>query len=104
MIHRLTAMSAREFTVEANLVEHRRSFLSLRWLLIILGSYLTLFPRLGSRTFIAVFGFAIVFAATNIAAGIVRRDWFDSVWFQNALAAVDIVFVAATFFLLRGTD
>lgn len=97
-------MSATESTAESHLLEHRRSVLSLRWLLIILGCYLTLFPRLGSPNFIAVFGFAIIFALTNVGAGMIRRSLFDSRGMQIALTVADIVFVCSTFFLLRGHD
>src|SRR6476660_404562 len=95
-------MSATDSLAESHLLEHRKSFLSLRWLLIILGSYLTWFPRLGAPTFNAVFGFTLAFALTNVGAGLIPRNLFDGRGVQNALTAGDVVFVTITFFLLRG--
>jgi diguanylate cyclase (GGDEF)-like protein len=97
-------MSLTEPSSETHLLQYRKSFLLLRWLLIILGSYLTLFPRLGSPTFLAVFGFAIAFAATNLGASIIRPNLFNERFVQNAIKAADIIFVAVTCFLLRGQD
>src|SRR5262245_11011279 len=86
---------------ELHLVEHRKSFLSLRWLLIILGSYLALFPRIGATNFNVVLGFAILFASTNVAAGLISRDLFAARRVEMAIAAADVLFVAITFFLLQ---
>ena len=52
---------------QESLHETRKSFLSLRWLLIILASYLTVFSYVGAPQFNYVFGFAVLFAATNLA-------------------------------------
>jgi hypothetical protein len=97
-------MAATDATAESPLIEHRKSFLSLRWFLIILGSYLTLFPRIGVDTFNAVFGFALAFAVSNLACGFIRRDIFGSHKFHIAINVADLAFVAVTFFLLRAED
>jgi diguanylate cyclase (GGDEF)-like protein len=97
-------MPANNFSTQSHYIEHHRSYLSLRWLLIILGSYLSLFPRLGSPTFVAVFSFAIAFAVINLAASMIPRNQFDRHPIQVVLMMADIAFVAVTFYLLRGQD
>ena len=82
-------------------LERRKSFLSLRWLLIILGSYLTLFPRLGGPTFTWVFAFALAFAASNVICSLIPRQSFNELWFERSILIVDSLFVAMTFYLLR---
>jgi diguanylate cyclase (GGDEF)-like protein len=94
-------MTAKEAVAESHLTEHRKSFVSLRWLLVILGSYLTLFPRIGAPTFLWVFVFVLAFAMTNVVCAWIRRDLFGTPQVQRAINVADVVFVAATFFLLR---
>src|SRR5215467_3603397 len=81
--------------------EHRRSFISLRWLVIILASYLTLFTHLSSPRFPVFFVFAAVFAATNITLAFVPTVWFESASAQAAIASCDVLFVCGTIYLLQ---
>jgi diguanylate cyclase (GGDEF)-like protein len=81
--------------------ELRRSFVSLRWLVIILACYLTLFSHISSPSFPYYFVFAVLFAGTNIAFGFVPAEWFGSSAGQRAVAACDIVFICGTIFLLQ---
>src|SRR4051794_18180524 len=96
-------MSA-EPAVESHIIEHRKSFVSLRWLLIILGSYLTLFQRAGSSSFNWVFGFILLFAATNVAWGWMNPRLFDGKRAQLAINVTDVLFVSGIFFLLRAPN
>jgi diguanylate cyclase (GGDEF)-like protein len=75
--------------------------LSLRWLLVILASYLTLFSHLSSSSFPVLFGLAVLFAGTNIAFHLVSGAWFASVNGKRWITTCDVVFVAGTFYLLR---
>ncbi len=84
--------------------EHRRSFLSLRWLVIILASYLTLFSHLSSENFPILFTFVLLFAGTNIVLALVPEGWFEGSAGQRAIAACDALFVGATFYLLRSPE
>lgn len=86
--------------LEAN-IEYRKPILSLRWLLIILASYLTLFTYLGSESFPWVFGTAIAFAFTNVVLSVLPRRHFASARVQRILSILDLIFVAATLYFLR---
>jgi diguanylate cyclase (GGDEF)-like protein len=81
--------------------EHRRSFISLRWLVIILAAYLTLFTHLSSPRFPVFFIFAVVFAATNITLAFVPSVWFESASAQAAITSCDVLFVCGTIYLLQ---
>jgi diguanylate cyclase (GGDEF)-like protein len=81
--------------------DHRKAVLSLRWMLIILASYLTLFTYLGTQTFPLVFIFALTFAASNVALTLVPSYRFTEAGIQRAIAVMDLVFFAVTFYLLR---
>jgi len=81
--------------------EHRRSFFSLRWLVVILASYLTLFSHLSSANFPVLFVFMLLFAATNVAIVFVPTAWFSSSSGQRAISICDLFFVTITFYLLR---
>jgi diguanylate cyclase (GGDEF)-like protein len=85
-------------------IDHRKAVLLLRWLLIILASYLTLFTYLGTGTFPVVFAIALAFTASNVGLMVVPRQRFTSVALQRALEVVDILFVAATLYFLRGSE
>lgn len=81
--------------------EYRRSFLLLRWLLIILAAYLTLFNYLQEPWFAAVCAFVAVFALTNVACIFLPPEFFMLKRTRRAIAVVDVLFVASTFYLLR---
>src|SRR3954454_23510880 len=87
-----------EYVPEA---EHRRSFISLRWMVVILASYLTLFSHLSSPNFPVFFIFAILFAAANVGLAFVRPELFEQKSTQWAIAACDVVFICGTLFLLQ---
>jgi len=102
MIELLTTMLAsRTAPGEEPRAETRKSFLSLRWLLIILASYLTVFSYVGAPLFDYVFGFAVIFAASNIALSLLPLRLYQSHQVQCSLTIVDSVFVSGAFFLLR---
>jgi diguanylate cyclase (GGDEF)-like protein len=84
--------------------EHRRSLILLRWLMIILAAYLTVFRYLPTSNFNFAVMFVGAFALTNILLSVVtsRNTPFSKI--QRALSVVDVVFVSATFFLLRAPD
>src|SRR5579884_1203714 len=82
-------------------VEHRRSFVSLRWLVVILASYLTLFTHLSNPRFPIFFAFTFLFAATNIALAFVSPELFQTRIAQRAIVVCDIIFICGTIYLLR---
>src|SRR5438093_1744918 len=85
-------------------IDHRKAILSLRWLLIILASYLTLFTHVGTAEFGVVFGFAVVFSVSNAAFTFVPRLRFLEQRVQKGIAILDVVFVSATLYFLRTPD
>jgi diguanylate cyclase (GGDEF)-like protein len=82
-------------------IDHRKAVLSLRWLLVILASYLTLFSYIGTERFPFVFGVALAFSFTNILLMLIPRREFTSNSVQAGVAFLDLVFVSLTLYLLR---
>src|SRR4029453_8243277 len=82
-------------------IDHRKAVLSLRWLLVILASYLTLFSQLGTDVFPLVFGMALVFSASNVILMLIPRRRFTEPRAQVAVALLDLILVSATLYLLR---
>ena len=82
-------------------IDHRKAILSLRWLLIILASYLTLFSYLGTERFPLVFGIAVAFSVTNFGLMFVPRQEFTERKVRMAMSVLDLLFVSTTLFLLR---
>jgi diguanylate cyclase (GGDEF)-like protein len=82
-------------------IDHRKAVLSLRWLLVILASYLSLFSYIGTESFWAVASGALAFAISNLMLSLVPRQLFITDKVQNGVAGVDAVFVAVTLYLLR---
>src|SRR5712692_94681 len=82
-------------------IDHRKAILSLRWLLVILGSYLTMFSYLGTEGFPFVFGFALAFSISNILLMMVPRQQFTGKKTQVSIALIDVFFVSGTLYLLR---
>src|SRR5262245_20056860 len=80
--------------------EYRRSILSLRWLVVILASYLTLFGHLYSTNFALLFAFVIVFAGTNIVLALIPESLFESQRIRTFVTITDVLFVGGTFYLL----
>ncbi len=91
---------------KAHEIDHRKAILSLRWLLIILASYLTLFSHIGTEQFgteqfSLVFGTAIAFSLSNVALTFVPKRQFLQRRVQRVIAFLDVLFVSATFHFLR---
>jgi diguanylate cyclase (GGDEF)-like protein len=82
-------------------LDHRKAVLSLRWLLVILASYLTLFSYVNTRMFPLVFGVAIAFSLSNVVLMLIPRQVFLENKMQAAVAVFDVLFVAVTLYLLR---
>jgi diguanylate cyclase (GGDEF)-like protein len=82
-------------------IDHRKAVLALRWLLIILASYLTLFSHLGTEEFPLVSGVAIGFALSNLVLMFVGGDIFSGNKVRWWIAVLDVVFVSATLYFLR---
>src|ERR1051326_8270844 len=82
-------------------VDYRKAALSLRWLLIILASYLSVFTYLGTELFQYVFALALAFAASNVVLMLIPRRHFRAALVQRATAILDLLFVSAILFLLR---
>src|SRR4051812_35152221 len=82
-------------------LEHRRSVISLRWLLIIHASYLTLFTHLSSPRFPILFLFSLLFTISNVCLHFASATWFESRKGRRAIHICDIFFVTGTFYLLR---
>src|SRR5215468_3999396 len=82
-------------------IDHRKAVLSLRWLLVILASYLTLFSYLGTEVFPVVFGVALGFSLSNVALMVVPRRKFLDSQVQTSVTVLDLIFISATLYLLR---
>ncbi len=85
-------------------IDHRKAILSLRWLVIILASYLTLFSYLGTERFPLVFAAAAAFSLTNVLLTLIPRRYFLMKRVQQGIALLDFVFVSTTFYLLRNPE
>ena len=90
-----------QLTSQLGDTDHRKAVLSLRWILIILASYLTFFSYLGTETFPFVFVFAVAFSATNVALMLVPSYKFLDSRIQRGVTWIDLFFVTTTLYLLR---
>jgi len=83
--------------------EHRRSFFTVRWLLIILASYLTVFAEdpAGAGGFHFVLASAALFTLSNLAFMVVPARYFPLKSCQLAIAITDVVFVWLTLYWIR---
>jgi len=95
------AQSIRDYRPES---ERRKSVLLLRWLMIILAAYLTVFRYIPTSNITFVVMFVAAFALTNIVLTLLPPRRFPTLVVQRALAVADVLFVSATFFLLRIPD
>jgi diguanylate cyclase (GGDEF)-like protein len=82
-------------------MDHRKAVLLLRWLVIVLASYLTLFSYVGTDSFPIVFAVAVGFSASNAVLMVIPRDRFAARDIQRGIILLDIVFVGATLYFLR---
>ena len=81
-----------------------RSFIFVRWLLIILAAYLTFFSYVQTPMFAGVVVFMAVFAATNVIYMFLPPHYVHTEAFQKTIVFVDVLFGCATFYLLRVPD
>jgi diguanylate cyclase (GGDEF)-like protein len=81
--------------------EQRRAVLSLRWLLVILASCLTLFSTIDSPNFAGAALLALSFGLSNLALMAVPRKRFVDLKLQRIVAVLDVVFISAFLYLLR---
>ena len=84
--------------------DHRKAVLSLRWLVVILASYLTLFSYLGTDTFPIVFAVAVAFSASNVGLMLVPRHRFTDRDIQRGVVFMDLFFVSSTLYFLRVSE
>jgi len=85
-------------------IDHRKAVLSLRWLLVILASYLTVFSYLGAEGFLLASGVALAFSASNVVLMLIPQERFTGSGIQKAVTFRDLIFVPATLYLLRGQE
>src|SRR5262245_34712309 len=85
-------------------IDHRQAVLSLRWLVVILASYLTLFGYIATPVFPVVTTAAIAFAMSNVVLSIIPRHRFIQDKIQRAVAVLDVVFISVTLYLLRVSE
>ena len=69
-------------------IDHRKAVLSLRWLLVMLASYLTLFSYIGTEQFPVAFGIALAFSLTSIVLIFIPHQQFTA---DHTLIAVAIL-------------
>ena len=81
--------------------ENRRSFLLLRWLIIILASYLTLFSNLRSQNFIGIFLLVVAFSLSNLALGFLPQRYFVAIRSTRSVIVADAMFICGFLYLLR---
>jgi diguanylate cyclase (GGDEF)-like protein len=82
-------------------IDYRRAILSLRWLLVILASYLTVFGYIGTPLFPVAAAASLAFALTNVMIVLIPRGRFIENYVQRAVGVLDVIFVSATLYLLR---
>ena len=81
-------------------IDHRKAVLSLRWVLAILASYLTLFSYAGTSLFPVALGIVLVFSIANVVFMVMPRRWFVDDVFQRIVAILDVVFISTILYLL----
>ncbi len=82
-------------------LENRRSFLLLRWLVIILASSLTLFSNLRSQNINGILVLVVAFSASNIAMSFLSRRSFVAVRSSRLAILFDTIFICGFLYLLR---
>ena len=85
-------------------IDQLNAILSLRWLVVILACYLTLFSYLGTDLFPFVSAVALAFALSNIGLMLVPRHQFTKRGVQWTLSSLDVVFISMILYLLRVPD
>jgi K+-sensing histidine kinase KdpD len=82
-------------------IDHRKAILSLRWLLVVLASYLALFTYLGSPILAADIVILVAFAVSNVVFMLISNRQFPEERVQRAIAVLDVGFITAILYLLR---
>lgn len=82
-------------------IDHRKAVLSLRWLLVILASYLALFSYVGTSVFPFVAAIALAFTLSNVVFMVIPAGRFVEDNVQHAIAVLDGLFIAIVLYLLR---
>jgi diguanylate cyclase (GGDEF)-like protein len=80
---------------------NRRSFLLLRWLVIILSAYLTLFTSVEEEGFVRLFLLVMAFALSNVLIGLLPLNLFSITKSKRLIACVDAAFISAFLYYLR---
>ena len=81
-------------------ISHQKAAISLRWLLVILAFYLTLFSP-GSQTFALTAGIGLAFALSNIALMLIPGNRLVEDDLQRTISVVDAVFISVALIALR---
>ncbi|HEX4999668.1 MAG TPA: diguanylate cyclase [Terriglobia bacterium] len=82
-------------------MEFRKAFLSLRWLLIILTCYLTLFSSASTEYFAAIAIYVALFGLSNLILTWISPDRFLDKDVQRATHIADVVFVSIALSILH---
>ena len=80
---------------------NRKSFLLLRWLLIILAGYLTMFTNINEEALVGNFLLVTAFALSNVLISLSPLPLVVALKSRHILAAIDAVFVCAFLYYLR---
>jgi len=73
----------------------KRAVLFLRWVVIIVTSYLLVFVEEHNLTNTMVPAFVAVFLASNVITGLMPDRFFEEAWFQGALIAFDTILISS---------
>ena len=85
-------------------LENRKAFLELRWLVVILASYLMLFSRLDSQNIVGILVLAAAFAMSNVAIMYLPMRHFVRARSSHWITVADGVFLSICFYVLRVDD
>ena len=80
---------------------NRKAFLLLRWLIIILASYVTLFENIDDQGVIGLFLIVVAFVLSNVLIGLVPLKVVMAARRRHLIAAVDAVFICTFLYYLR---
>ena len=80
---------------------NRRAFLLLRWLIIILAGYLTLFENIEDSGVVGLFLIVVAFVLSNVLIGLAPIDIVMAAKRRHIVAAADAVFICTFLYYLR---
>jgi signal transduction histidine kinase len=72
----------------------KRAILFLRWVVIIVTSYLILFSQSSLESQFGIGLLIVFFLASNIVAGALRDELFSTTWFQGLLISLDTILIS----------